>query len=160
MSKNLSSQNVASQKGASLIEVLISALVMGVGLLGVVSLQARSLQNNQLSYLYSQATFLAQDMAERMQANRSAAESYNIDIDDPNPSGVNLTTCTAGNCTPEQVADWDMLVWRTKIASLLPSGKAGINRFSALRESVIEIQFDGSRGQGDPQLMTFVLSIE
>lgn len=149
-----------SQKGASLIEVLISALVMGIGLLGVISLQARSLQNNQLSYMYSQATFLAQDMAERMQANKDAAESYNIDIDDPNPTGVNLTSCVSGDCTPDQIASWDMLVWRTKVASLLPSGKAGINRFSALREYVIEINFDGSRGQSDPQQLTFVLSID
>ena len=57
------------QKGASLIEVLIALFLLGVGLLGVLAMQAESLKLNQQSYGGTQALFLANDAAERMRNN-------------------------------------------------------------------------------------------
>lgn len=57
------------QKGASLIEVLIALFLLGVGLLGVLAMQAESLKLNQQSYGSTQALFLANDAVERMRTN-------------------------------------------------------------------------------------------
>jgi type IV pilus assembly protein PilV len=57
------------QKGASLLEVLIALFILGVGLLGVLAMQAESLKLNQQSYGSTQALFLANDAVERMRTN-------------------------------------------------------------------------------------------
>ncbi|MCA1779970.1 MAG: type IV pilus modification protein PilV [Xanthomonadaceae bacterium] len=58
-------------RGVSLIEILITLLVLSVGLLGVAALQSFSLQAGQVSYLRSQATNFAYELADHARANRS-----------------------------------------------------------------------------------------
>ena len=58
-----------SMQGFTLIEVLIAVLVLSIGLLGLASLQAASLKNNYGAYMRSQASILANDMADRIRSN-------------------------------------------------------------------------------------------
>jgi type IV pilus assembly protein PilV len=69
-----------NQRGVSLIEVLVTALIMGVGLIGMATLQSKSTQFNQGAYLRSQANLLAYDIAERMRTNRSDAISGSASV--------------------------------------------------------------------------------
>ncbi|MEX1067012.1 MAG: type IV pilus modification protein PilV [Aquisalimonadaceae bacterium] len=62
-----------AQRGLTLIEVLVTMVVLSIGLLGLAGLQAYALQNNNSAYYASQATILTQDIADRMRANREAA---------------------------------------------------------------------------------------
>jgi|GEM_PF-966312 len=62
--------NIKKTRGFTLIEVLISVLVLAVGLLGFAALQITAVNNNQESYFRTQATVIAQDMASRMHTNR------------------------------------------------------------------------------------------
>jgi type IV pilus assembly protein PilV len=66
MNRRISSLNVisrrASQSGFTLIEVLVSALILYIGIVGVAGLQAMSLKNNQSAYMRSQATALAANL--------------------------------------------------------------------------------------------------
>ncbi len=57
------------RNGFTLLEVLIALLVFSFGLLGMAGLLAVSVQTNHSAYLRTQATFLAQGMADRMRAN-------------------------------------------------------------------------------------------
>lgn len=113
------------QAGVGLIEVMISAFVLGIGLLGVLTLQAKTMQYNQHSYMQSQATFMAQDMAERIQANRSVADNYRI-LFGEDPPGVAANVCLNADCTPEEIADWDLAHWRASLAAALPQGTGEI----------------------------------
>ncbi len=61
------------QRGMTLIEILVTVLVLAVGLLGMASLTVGSLKNNQGAFLRTQATILAYDMADRMRANSAEA---------------------------------------------------------------------------------------
>lgn len=81
--------NLRGQHGFTLLEVLISIVILSIGLLGLAGLQATSLQANQNAHYTSQANLLAYDIVDRMRANRQAARSgdYNIDIGDGVPSG-------------------------------------------------------------------------
>ncbi|WP_444994386.1 type IV pilus modification protein PilV [Aliikangiella sp. IMCC44359] len=56
------------QAGVSLIEVLVTTLILGIGLLGVAALQVSSISSSQEGLFQSQATSLAEDLASRMRA--------------------------------------------------------------------------------------------
>ena len=64
------------QAGFSLIEVLVTMVVLSIGLLGVAGMQASGLRNNHAVYTKTQATNLAMDMAERIRANPKGRANY------------------------------------------------------------------------------------
>jgi type IV pilus assembly protein PilV len=64
------------QRGFSLIEVLVTLVILAIGLLGVAGMQARLQQSEMEAYQRSQALLLLDDMANRLAANRSVAASY------------------------------------------------------------------------------------
>lgn len=70
------SSPLSRQGGASLIEVLVTIIILAIGMVGLTGLQAR-LQIAELeSFQRSQALLLLQDMANRISLNRVAASSY------------------------------------------------------------------------------------
>lgn len=62
-----------TQSGLSLLEVLVSIVVLAIGLLGLAGLQMTALKSGHSAYMRSQATVLAYDLADRMRASRVAA---------------------------------------------------------------------------------------
>lgn len=62
--------NGKSQRGVTLIEVMIAVLVLSIGLLGVAAMQLKALQSASHSYQRSLATMAAQDAVERLWAFR------------------------------------------------------------------------------------------
>lgn len=74
-------------KGFTLVEVLVSAAILGVGVMGMAAMQGMSLSKNVDANDLSVVTNVAADMMERIQNNRRYAWAYN-----------NLDTTGAGNC--------------------------------------------------------------
>lgn len=62
-----------SQHGVGLIEVMISVLILGIGLLGVAAMQATALRNNQSALERTQATIQSYSILDAMRANRTRA---------------------------------------------------------------------------------------
>jgi len=124
-------------RGFSLIEVLIAVLILGIGLLGVASLQVVGLQNNQGAYVQSQATTLAYQITDAMRANRQAAVggSYNIGM------GANAPTGTS-------VAAQDLQDWVFNVRELLPDGQGAI-RVTANGEVRVQIRWLDERTEED-----------
>lgn len=58
-----------TQGGVTLIEALITLMVVSIGLLGVAAMQVIGLQEGASAFRHSQAIWLAYDMADRMRAN-------------------------------------------------------------------------------------------
>lgn len=119
----------ARQRGFTLVEALISVLVMSIGLLGVAALQTRSLGSTNTASKRSQAVLLASDLADRMRANRvandlTAANNYtNIAAADNSCRAVHYAhTHNPAACTPAQLAADDLADWNARIAAILPSG--------------------------------------
>ena len=71
------SRRTRPQAGFTMIEVLITFVILLVGLLGLIGLQARSQQAELESYQRGQALVLLQDMVDRMNANRTDAKNLN-----------------------------------------------------------------------------------
>jgi type IV pilus assembly protein PilV len=79
------------QSGTTLIEVLITVLLVSVGLLGLAGLQLTTVQNTNSAGQRFEAQTLAQDILERMRANRQQALSGQYDLamgDDPAAGGL------------------------------------------------------------------------
>ena len=57
--------------GFTLIEVLISMVILAIGLLGLAAMQTISLRDNQDAHYYQQATLLAYEMQDRIRANNN-----------------------------------------------------------------------------------------
>lgn len=66
----------AKSSGFSLIEVLVTMLILMCGLLGLAGLQGVALTTQMEAYQRSQAIILVKDMANRINANRTNSTSY------------------------------------------------------------------------------------
>lgn len=65
-------------RGVSLIEVLVSVLVLAVGLLGIAAMQSLALRGSQGSLESTQAVMATNSMFEAIRANRTQADNYNM----------------------------------------------------------------------------------
>jgi type IV pilus assembly protein PilV len=66
----------AHQRGTTLLEVLVTMLVLAFGMLGLAGLQAKMHLAEMESYQRAQAIVLLSDMVERINANRANAAAY------------------------------------------------------------------------------------
>lgn len=109
-------------KGLTLLEILITLVVLSLGLLGVAALQGQSITANYNSYLYSQASSLGYEMAERIRINSSAITSYHTG---GLTSSVLGADCEGASCTATQFATYDMDKWLKRVSEL-PEGVGSI----------------------------------
>lgn len=107
--------------GISLIEILVSVIVLALGLLGLASLQANSTRYNHSAYLRSVAVSQANDMIDRMRANQNGVDNGDYNGVSGIPSNPGCTSCTSA-----QTAQRDLFEWNTTNAALLPSGQGTI----------------------------------
>ncbi len=112
---HLTRRTVRQQDGLSLLEVLISVLILTLGLLGVAALQTQALRTSADAQYFQQATQLANDYLERIRANSNNVGQYAIVQTKPN--------CTAPNLTGS-AAEQDKTLWLQQIACSLPDGTA------------------------------------
>lgn len=109
--------------GFTLLEVLISMIVLSLGLLGVAGLQASGLKNNQSAYYRSQATQMIYDMADRMRSNTLGSSTYLSSAwTAGTPAAQAACTTVTTTCTPALMAQNDLFEWRAAIAAGLPKG--------------------------------------
>lgn len=116
---------IKHHSGATLLEMMISLFVLGVGLMGVLGMQTQAVRFNHQAYSYSQAVFLAQDIMESIRANKNSSSNYKIGLDESASSSTDCSTENA-NCSPSELKDWDIKVWREKVSQRLPTGKGAI----------------------------------
>jgi type IV pilus assembly protein PilV len=121
-------------RGATLIEVLVSVLVLAVGLLGAAALQASALRNNQSNYERAQMTVLAQGMLDAMRNNLAGVDAGNYAMAE--------WTCTApaaGN-----LANADMARWMGDLQGQIHAGACG-SIVCAARVCTVGLNWDDSR---------------
>ena len=134
------------QSGVSLIEILVTTLVLGVGLLGVASLQVASVSSNQEGLFTSQATSIAEDLASRIRSAKMITLVPNSDTDhltfvsnyvvvgeiacDVNMPPANLCrtdgVTAAANCSFADIAAYDRWEVCVNANENLPQGKVRI----------------------------------
>ncbi|SMF01292.1 type IV pilus assembly protein PilV [Alteromonadaceae bacterium Bs31] len=110
---------INSSSGFSLIEVLVSFLVLAAGLLGVASMQTKGVENSHGAYLRTQAVSMSQDMSSRIRGNSEGVDlgSYN------SPKAASKASCLSTGCSAEEMAGHDFFEWETEVAQVLPQGE-------------------------------------
>lgn len=91
------------QRGTSMIEVLVTIVILTFGLLGLVGLQSRLQLSEVEAYQRAQALILLDDMANRIATNRNFAASYETGTDQP--LGTGNAICTVDSNTARQTQD-------------------------------------------------------
>lgn len=113
--------------GVTLIEVLVTILILSIGLLGVVGMQAVGLRNNSSANYRSQATMLAYDIADRVRANPGGLADYHFTSSSDVLSQTSVANClTSTGCSSADMASHDTYEWLQLIAQTLPAGIATI----------------------------------
>lgn len=98
--------------GFSMLEILVSALVMGVGLLGMAGLLTKSIQNNTSAIYRTQAVQVSYEIMDRIRTNPDADYSINMDDDPPN---FNDCEGSSANCSPAQMRNYDLAEWKCSL---------------------------------------------
>lgn len=106
------------QSGFTLVEALVALVVLSVGMIGIASLYGQGLSAGRTALYRTVAVNLAAEMADRVRANRLGRGDYT-------GNGVNQP-CGPGagakDCTPAELAQYDVFLWRALVNSQLPNG--------------------------------------
>ncbi|MEP6720198.1 MAG: type IV pilus modification protein PilV [Variovorax sp.] len=131
--------------GFTLVEVLVSIVILSFGLLGMVGLQAASLQANRDARLQSTAVVLARELADMMRGNKNVAllatgNPYLVGdlAASPLVPATAVYCLSAGtSCTSAtEIAQAELTEWLAHVDSALPGARVNICRDTA--------PFDGS----------------
>ncbi len=126
----------ARQQGTSLVEVLVTLLILAIGLLGVAGLQGKMSLAEMESFQRSQAVLALTDMAEMISANRTQAASYvtsgTIGTGDTEPA--DCTTIAPG---PAQ----DLCNWSNSLKGAAEQkSAANVGGMIAARGCIVQVQ--------------------
>jgi type IV pilus assembly protein PilV len=106
--------------GFTLVEVLVSIVILTFGLLGAVGLILNSLRASNESGNYVTASNLAREYIDKMRANRQISQNqvgnpYLFDSSSNAPSLSGLD-CVNANCIANQLAQWDAAEWWSRVS--------------------------------------------
>jgi type IV pilus assembly protein PilV len=137
----------------TLIEVLVSVLILAIGLLGAAAIQLNALKYTDSAAMTSQASFIAYDMMDRIRANVDGNAAGN---------GVNNVLATyaltslsgAPSANPNNARDQDLYDFKTNVTSL--AGDSGANSKIEITNTqvTITIEWDDTRAVGSSAVAT------
>ena len=124
-----------TEQGFTLVEVLISIVILSFGMLGMVGLQAGALQANREAKLQSVGTGLARELAEKMRGNHEISKltannpylgTFNTDpLVAATPTfclSVGVTACT----TSTTIAAAEMTEWLARVSAEMPGAQVSV----------------------------------
>lgn len=166
------------QHGFSMVEVLVSLLVIGVGLLGLSGLQIASVKSTNNAHSRNVANNLAMELSDRMRANPQGVDNgfYENNID---CTSIEASQCkTSSFCSPQQIARIDVQEIMCGIliagnqreggaANLLPNGSVEVDHnvdcdtnIDNDNETTINVSWNHISEHKDQELASADMSIE
>lgn len=120
-----------TQSGATLLEVLITMLLLAFAMLAMANMHAMSLKYVKMAEFRGIATGLAVDLADRMRANSGGGYIFTTAYD-ANGAATTIPTCSnAALCTPAEIAAIDLAEVRNAARLILPGGGVRIEQDAA-----------------------------
>ncbi|KZX57928.1 hypothetical protein A3709_20095 [Halioglobus sp. HI00S01] len=151
-SRNHFSSLASRSQGFTLIEVLVSLIVLTIGCLGIATMQLQSMQNNQGAYMRSQAVALASGMLDRILSNREGrvAGAYDAvtldaigDVPAKDSCLTEATGCNGSELATNDIYELGRHFWDVETTTgykpTLPGGRAAITKVAASNEYVVTI---------------------
>lgn len=155
-----------SNQGFSLFEVLIALFILSVGLIGLANLQGQSMVSSYNALLRTQAISMAQEIVDRMRANRAHAllstSNYITDFTESPPT--TSVDCSSNFCSEAQMALLDLREWKCKLGkyaqspvcngvvsrATLPNGEGSVTAPDATTgQSTVTISWTNTNGETD-----------
>ena len=133
------------QRGVTLVEVLVTVIIISVGLLGVAALHLTSLRTGYESNVRSKAVWFASDIIERMRSNRDAARA-----------GA-YTVALGSSLTPGTVAGNDVNAWQAALidtTSGIPAGQGSISSVAVGSNIVFTVSIQWTERDGNHTFVT------
>jgi type IV pilus assembly protein PilV len=165
MMKNIrplaATSTIASRnRGFTLLEVMISLVILAIGVMGVIGLQMATYKQLQTSNNYSKAGMLVSEMADRILANDEALPTeYTRDAPTSKPEcsdAVDPNTV----CTPQELAANDLWIWQAqllaeddsgdetkKLPGALPGARGGISEVDG--EYIVWVRWEDIQAGAD-----------
>ena len=108
--------SIKAQRGFSLIEVLVSMLVIMFGLLGIAGMQMLAVNNTETARYNTMAAMFASNMAAKIQGNKAywGTPPNSVSVNGPTVTGGPASTsadCIAVACTDPEMAYYDLKNW-------------------------------------------------
>lgn len=132
--------SLARQRGVSLLEVLISIIVIAVGVLGLAKMQALSIANTQISSSRGLIALQASSLAAVMHSNTNFWQQTAIPCNGATACTLTgpsttlfgaapaLSSCTFTTaCNAQQIAALDLNTWMTSMNGAVPTYSLNIN---------------------------------
>jgi type IV pilus assembly protein PilV len=148
------------QRGLSLIEVLISLVIFGFGLLAAAGLQLASLKSSQFSAQAVVGTNFARDLGEMMQvvpnyaaSTTSGTSVFFVNTNNTTTAVASACTGTAKTCTPAELATSLVADWSQRVKQGLPGGRAEVCRDSTPRDASGNLEWGGCDDSGQMTLV-------
>jgi type IV pilus assembly protein PilV len=115
--------NRRKSAGFSLVEAMVSLIVISVGMIGIAALYGQGLSAGRTALSRTIAVNLAATMAENIRVNRLGQAAYagagaDNNCDPAGGGGV--------DCTPAQMAAHDLFLWNADVAAQLPNGVGAV----------------------------------
>lgn len=141
MSRPTNRVSRSRQHGISLIEVMVSVLVLGVALLGIAAMQATALRNGQSSLERSQMVAYSYSILDAMRANRDAAlaGAYNL-------AAMQCEIPDGGSLAENDLRDWITAMKRGMSADPATDETTCGEINCAAGVCTVTVQWDDTRG--------------
>lgn len=110
-------------KGFSLLELLVTLVVLSIGLLGIGLMQTTNLGLSKTAYSRTQAMLLASDIADRIRANENFASNY---VTTSNASNTTPGCIAGAACLGAALAAADIQDWSNRIVAEFPGATGKI----------------------------------
>lgn len=130
--------------GGTLVEVLVSVLVLSIGLLGAAALQVTGLRNNQSNYEHAQMTVLTQGMLDAMRGNLAGVTAGQYELA--------AWTCNAP--AAGTLAATDLAQWIGNVQAQINAGACGRVTCTG-RDCTVGVRWDDSRATGGAATQVF-----
>ena len=142
-----------AQRGFSLLEVLVSMLVIMFGLLGMAGMQMLAVNNTETARYNTMAALFASNMAAKIQGNKAywGTPPNSVSVNGATVTGgpsASTTDCVAALCSPAEMAYYDLTNWGqsllgsvtgTVASQGLPAGTAAMACTSATTPAVCTV---------------------
>ena len=144
-------------RGITLIEVMVSLVILAIGLLGLAALHGLGAKFGNRAYYRSQAISQAYDLVDRMRANIAGAAASDY-VQSPMPSSYS-SDCGAASCTASDLATYDLVEWNTANGALLPGGSGTVSMLGS-DFTVVVNWLEDTNGDGVAETQSVTLTAQ
>ena len=152
-----------AESGFSLIEALVAAIILSIGILGIVSLLALSKVSQHESIQRVRAVSLADDIIERIRRNPAGLSVYDIGLSSP-LGGASLgaepsPNCNSSTCNTSELAGHDLWAWERLLdgtSATVTDGSTTSNTVG-MRDVRACIEFTADTGRTNSGIIDIVL---